>query len=57
MRKEFKRKRLINIEFIIKKILEILKPREANKIKIENLLKTLELYNKWWNRIIELVTM
>ena len=56
MRKEFKRKRLINIEFIIKKILEILQPREANKIEIKNSPKTLELYNKWWNRI-ELVTL
>lgn len=57
MRKEFNRKRLINIEFIIKKILEILKPREANKIKINNLPKTLELYNRCWNRINELITL
>lgn len=57
MRKEFERKRLINTEFIIKKILEILKPREANKIEIKNLPKTLELYKQWWKRINDYITL
>ena len=49
--KEFNRKRLINVNFLIKKILEIINPNLADKIKINNSPNTLELYNSWWDKI------
>ena len=48
---EFNRKRLININFIIKKILEVINPNLAAKIKIKNSSETLELYNNYWDKI------
>ena len=48
---EYNRKRLININFIIKKILGIINPVIAEKILIKNSSETLELYNNYWDRI------
>ena len=48
---EFDRKRLIGINFLIKKILEVIKPNIAKQILIRNSLKTQELYNNYWDKI------
>ena len=53
---EFKRKRLIGVNFLIKKILEIINPNLAEKIEINISYDTLELYNKYWERIKSFVS-
>jgi len=53
---EFNRKRLIGINFLIKKILWIINPNIAERILIRNSQKTLELYNNYWDKIKPFLT-
>ena len=48
---EFNRKRLIGVNFLIKKILENINPNLAEKIEINISPNTLELYHKYWDKI------
>ena len=54
--KKYYRKRIININFIIKKILEKIESRGKHKnINLKISSQILEIYNNWWKSYCELI--
>ena len=53
--KKYSRKRMININYIIKKILEEMGCEKYKKIKLKISPKILEIYDNWWSSYYELV--
>ena len=52
---KLKRKRLINISFIIKKLLSDYDNNKANKIELNLTEKILNFYNKWYDGVKEYI--
>ena len=55
LNKKYFRKRMININYIIKKFLEEIGCENYKNIKVKISPKTLEMYDKWWNIYKELI--
>ena len=55
LNKQYYRKRLININFIIKKILEEIGCEKYKNIKIKISPEILETYNNWWKSYKEII--
>ena len=53
--KQYFRKRMININYLIKKILEEMKFEKHKNIEIKINPKTLEIYDKWWKSYKKIV--
>ena len=53
--KQYSRKRMININYVIKKILEEMGCENFKDIKLKISPKILEIYDKWWEECKELI--
>ena len=53
--KQYFRKRMINITYVIKKILDEMGCKKYKSIKLKISPKTLETYDRWWETYKELI--
>lgn len=49
LNKQFCRKRIININYLIKQILKEMGSEKSKLVRLKISSKTLENYNKWWD--------
>ena len=55
LNKQYFRKRMININYLIKKILEEIRCEKYKIIKVKISPQTLEIYDKWWESYKNLI--